>query len=445
VLAVIGVVGTLWNPLLGYLVVAAQVGPIGLGVRGRTSPLSWTDRLKRVAGMNGTLAIIGFVIGGLIDSAFVVAIGLFFLPPIVDVALLLLDPVERRLGGRWVEKAAGKLRASGARVVAITGSYGKTTTKAYVGHLLEGRLRTVSSPASFNNRMGLARAINEQLVPGTEVFIAEMGTYGPGEIADLCDWIPPDVAAIVAIGPVHLERFRTEERIVAAKSEILDRAKSAVIAIDHPLLRAVADARSDELEVITVSAGGREATVQVEAGRLLVNGTDSGAVERGTLDANLGVAIGICLALGLELRDLATRLHQLPRPEHRQSVSTSERGFRIIDDTYNSNPAGTVIGLDLLEMEGAAGRKVVVTPGMVEMGPKQSDENVAFAARASLVADDIVVVSGTNRTALLEGAKKGSASVTVVASRDQAVDWVRQNLGPGDAVLYENDLPDHYP
>src|SRR3970040_2729828 len=109
--------------------------------------------------------------------------------------------------------------------------------------------------------MGLARAINEHLVPGTEVFVAEMGTYGPGEIADLTTWIPPDVSALVSVGPVHLERFKTEERIVAAKAEILDPGGAAVIAVDHPLLAALAAERAPEMEVITVSGQGSPARV----------------------------------------------------------------------------------------------------------------------------------------------------------------------------------------
>jgi UDP-N-acetylmuramoyl-tripeptide--D-alanyl-D-alanine ligase len=139
------------------------------------------------------------------------------------------------------------------------------------------------------------------------------------------------------------------------------------------------------------------------------------------------------------------RLHDLPRPEHRLSVSTSERGFSIVDDTFNSNPAGARSGLELLSRIGAGGRKVVVTPGMVELGPRQHQENRSFAAEAAAVVDDLLIVGGTNKRALLEGSATGTASVTVVASREDAVEWVRQNLGPGDAVLYENDLPDHYP
>jgi len=445
VAAVVGVVGTMWSPWVGFLVPLAQVGPIGLRLKGRTSPIAWTARLKRVALVVGVLMILIYLGGGLTGSVFLVALGLFLMPAVVDLALVVLAPVEARLGNRWVEKASGKLKASGARVVAITGSFGKTTTKAYLAHLVDGSLRTVASPASFNNRMGLARAINEQLVPGTELFIAEMGTYGPGEIAEMCSWISPDVAAIVAIGPVHLERFRTEERIVEAKAEILDRASGGVIAVDHPLLRHLATQRSTDLDIITVSATGQQARVVVNRGRLVVDGREVGSVPAGTFEINLAVAVGIGLALGLDPEELTQRLADLPRPDHRQTLGVSEVGFSIIDDTYNSNPAGARAALDLLQREGSGGRKVVVTPGMVELGPLQTQENLAFAARAANIADVLVIVGATNRAALLEGSEKGGASVTVVASREEAVDWVKKSLGPGDTVLYENDLPDHYP
>ncbi|MGI9609554.1 MAG: glutamate ligase domain-containing protein, partial [Acidimicrobiia bacterium] len=291
---------------------------------------------------------------------------------------------------------------------------------------------------------GLARAINEQLLPGTEVFIAEMGTYGKGEIAELCRWIPPDVAAMVAIGPVHLERFRTEERIVEAKSEILDRADTGVIAIDHPLLAALAEERSANLDVVTASTGA-DASVRVLAGKVYIDGRDVGEVAPEVFEINLGVAVAIGLALGGDADALAGRLDDLPRPEHRQSISKGEGGFVIIDDTYNSNPGGAIAALSKLQKEGKNGRKVVVTPGMVELGPRQREENASLSAQAASIADDLLIVGATNRAALLEGSAHGPASVTVVGSREEAVLWVRSHLGPGDAVLYENDLPDHYP
>jgi UDP-N-acetylmuramoyl-tripeptide--D-alanyl-D-alanine ligase len=363
----------------------------------------------------------------------------------VDLALLPLGPIERMLGRRWVDQAAARLEASEAKVVAITGSYGKTTTKQYAGHLLAGSFRVVSSPASFNNRMGLARAINEHLLPGTEVFVAEMGTYGPGEITELTGWIPPEVAAMVAIGPVHLERFRTEGRIVAAKAEILDRARVGVISVDHPLLARLAQERAATMEVITVSGEGGPARVSVGDGVIRVDGAEVGEAPPDVFTVNLAAAIGIGLALGVAPSEMADRVRGLPRPEHRQTVSTSERGFTVIDDTFNSNPAGARAALDLLERHGDGGRTVVVTPGMVELGPRQHEANTSFAADSSARVDELVIVGRTNRGALLEGSGKGRASVTVVSSRDEAVAWVREHLGPGDAVLYENDLPDHYP
>jgi UDP-N-acetylmuramoyl-tripeptide--D-alanyl-D-alanine ligase len=444
-LMIIGLVGSWWSVWWAFLVPAAQVGPVGLSVKGRTSPLVWTGRLRRVAVLSAALVAGIFALGVGLESAFFVALGVFLIPAMIDLALLGLGPIERMMGNRWVDQASVRLRTSGAEVVAITGSYGKTTTKQYVAHLLGGSFRVVSSPASFNNRMGLARAINENLLPGTEVFVAEMGTYGPGEITELTAWIPPDVAAMVAIGPVHLERFRTEERIVAAKSEILDRARVGVISVDHPLLARLAEERSKTMEVITVSGEGAPARVSVGDGMIRVDDNEVGETPPDVFPVNLAAAIGIGIALRIDPSEMVARMGGLPRPEHRQTVSTSERGFTVIDDTFNSNPAGARAALDLLERSGDGGRKVVVTPEMVELGPRQHEANASFAADSSSRADDLVIVGRTNRGALLEGSGKGGASVTVVSSRDEAVEWVRAHLGPGDAVLYENDLPDHYP
>ncbi len=441
VMAVAGVAGTLFDTRLGLLTALAQVGPIGLSVRGRTSPLSWTARLRRVAATVTVVVLGGLAAGLVLDAPTVLVLIVLLLPVLVDLALLLLAPIERRLGDRWVEKASRRLKDSGARVVAITGSYGKTTTKQYVRHLVEKSARTVASPASFNNRMGLARAINDHLVPGTEVFVAEMGTYGAGEIADLCRWIEPSVAAIVSIGPVHLERFRSEEKIVAAKSEIFERAGKGVISVDHPLLEGLARENRNDLDLTTVSVSGKPSDIQYEEGSIRSRGVVLGNVPDSVFPANLAVAVGIVEALGYEVD--GGLFASLPGSEHRQSVAVSPAGVTVIDDTFNSNPAGAARALATLGRQ--PGRKVLVTPGMVELGPMQDAENEAFANAAATICDQVIIVGTTNRKALLRGTSKGPASVTVVPTRDAAVAVVRDRLGPGDAVLYENDLPDHYP
>jgi UDP-N-acetylmuramoyl-tripeptide--D-alanyl-D-alanine ligase len=369
-------------------------------------------------------------------------------PQAVDLGLAMTSPLERRLSAGFVERAARRLRAAAPTVVAITGSFGKTSTKEYARHLLAGTRHVVASPASFNNRLGLARAINEGLDPGVEVLIAEMGAYGPGEIADLCRWIPPEVAVITAVGPVHLERFGSVEAIARAKGEILEGARLAVVNWDDPLVRRQVEARPG-LAVVRCSAASADAEVSVlpHDGELLVRvaGEEVGSIPVcGIFPMNVACAVGVAHALGVPAGRLGERLAGLPRPQHRGVEGRSDNGVVIIDDTYNSNPAGARAAVERLAAA-VPGRRVLVTPGMVEMGRLQSAENRAWAEFAGSRVSDLVVVGRTNRRALLAGARGGTARVKVVAHRPEAVAWVGQHLGEGDGVLYENDLPDHYP
>jgi UDP-N-acetylmuramoyl-tripeptide--D-alanyl-D-alanine ligase len=306
----------------------------------------------------------------------------------------------------------------------------------------------MASPASFNNRMGLARAVNEHLGTGTDVFIAEMGIYGPGEIRDMCTWIPPEVGVFTALGPVHLERMKTLENIARAKREIFERAAVGVILVDDPIMAEIAAEESERRRMIAVSVSGEPADVAGDpaTGEITVDGRSVGRVDPDVIQiGNAACAVGALVALGFPAEGLEDRLASLPTPPHRQVAARSERGFVVIDDTFNSNPAGASRALDLLAGSGD-GRKVVVTPGMVELGPMQRQENAEFARKAGAVATDVAIVGMTNRHALAAGVREsGGASVHFFDTRDAAVAWVRDQLGPGDAVLYENDLPDHYP
>lgn len=446
VLAFVAAVATAWITWAGLVTAAAVVvGPPGLGIRGRTSPLAWTARLRRVAITLGVLLVLSGALA-LITSPVVAALAAVAVPLLTDLCLVLLAPVERRLGNPWVEKAAAALAGAGATVVAITGSYGKTSTKGYLGHLAGGSRRLLASPASFNNRMGLARSINEHLAGGIDVFVAEMGTYGPGEIADLCSWIPPDIAVITAIGPVHLERFGSEDQIVEAKSEILFDAAVAVLNVDDARLAVLADREATRRKVIRAGTGDPALLdVAVTDGRVFVDGREVAPAPAGAHASNLACAVGVATALGVDEAVLRDRVGGVSEPEHRRTVARGQSGVAIIDDTFNSNPAGARAALSTLAELGGGGRRVVVTPGMVELGPRQGEENRAFAADAAAVANLIIVVGRTNRRALVAGAGDGGVEVREVASREEAVDWVRDNLGADDAVLYENDLPDHYP
>lgn len=432
---VIGILGTLVRPFSAVVAgLAVASGPFGLSLRGTApGPIAWTRRLRTLAAVWAGLQLVVIGVGALVGlSALFAALGAALVPVLVDAACAITGPIERRLGQRFVDQATARLKSIRPTVVAITGSYGKTGTKGYVAHLVGATRTVVASPRSFNNRAGLARAINENLVPGTDVFVAEMGTYGPGEIAELCSWIEPTISVITAIGPVHLERFGTEDKIVEAKSEIFEKAEIAVLNVD--------DARLGALAERLVDAGKRVVRCRAADVASMLDGVDAPA-------GNVACAVAVALELDVPIEVIKERVRSLPTAANRLAREQGSGGWTILDDTFNSNPAGAARALDALDAAaGDGGRRIVVTPGMVELGPRQYEENAAFARAAAARATDLVVVGHTNRKALLDGAAGGNASVRTVDSRTQAVAWVRdQGLGPNDAVLYENDRPDHYP
>lgn len=423
----------------------------GLSWMGRTSKLAFTRRMKVLAVVTVLLHLVVASGVGLVTSPWVGAlVALVLVPGTVDVALFITAPLERRLMQPFVDNATKKLQTIAPTIVGITGSYGKTSTKVVLAHLLQGTTSVTASPASFNNRAGLARAVNEGLTPGTSVFVAEMGTYGKGEIAELCQWCPPSIAVMTAIGPVHLERFGSEDNIVEAKSEIFVPAHTVVFNVDEPRLRAVADRVGAEAAKKVVRASGTDSSADVAVlpnGDVFVAGQLVGHAESvPTAPSNAACAVAVALALGVPASDAAARLASAPGAKNRLEAVTAPSGAVVLDDTFNSNPAGAQRALDVLARSGApAGRKVVITPGMVELGPRQAAENEVFGEKAGTVASVVGIVGNTNRKALVRGAAKTGATIERFKTRDDAVAWVRTNLGNGDAVLYENDLPDHYP
>jgi UDP-N-acetylmuramoyl-tripeptide--D-alanyl-D-alanine ligase len=425
---------------------AAQATPIGLPYRGRTSKLAWTPRVRRLAVVLGVLVLlIAFWAPALAASTSL------FLTVLVDVALLLVTPVERRLARKYVVQARETFSRVRPKVIAITGSYGKTTTKNYLAHLLSQSHTLMASPASFNNAMGLSRAVNDGLVPGTEVFIAEMGTYGEGEIRGLCEMFPPDIAVLTAIGEVHLQRMKTREGVLKAKAEITVKAGTVVLNADDDLLATLADSLVGEgKKVIRTSIRSADADVAIIGDKLMVAGLQIGTIvlPDSVHPSNAAVAVGAAMALGDDPAVFARRLVDLPTVAHRLEPVSLPNGSWILDDTYNSNPAGAAeaVRRALVLAERSGGRVHVVTPGMVELGSVQALRNRELAqAIAASGAATLVVVGKTNAAALRKGAAAGSMEVVEVSTRPEAVTLIETRSRAGDVVLFENDLPDHYP
>jgi UDP-N-acetylmuramoyl-tripeptide--D-alanyl-D-alanine ligase len=427
------------------------VWPLGLGLRGRTRRLQWTRRLRTLAAVDaGLFAIVFGVVTALTDAkigACVIALGL---PAGVDAACAITRPIEDRLSLRFVRQATTRLRAINPQVVAITGSFGKTSTKEHLRDIVGTARTVVASPASFNNRAGLSRTILEHLVPGTQVLIAEMGMYGPGEIADLCSWIQPEIAVITAVAPVHLERAGSIERIVAAKREILVGARVAILNVDCTELAALAREIESTQRVVRCGSLTDDADVVVRRiGDAFTIRAPAGMIEAvigdpGVEPTNLACAVAAALEIGLDLDTIRRGLGELRSPEHRCTVAESDGGVFVIDDTFSSNMEGSERALRVLAETGNA-RRFVVTPGIVELGTRQYDENKALGEAAGKIADTVVIVGATNRAALRSGTGQTNCETLEVRHREDAVTLVRARAERGDAVLYENDLPDHYP
>jgi UDP-N-acetylmuramoyl-tripeptide--D-alanyl-D-alanine ligase len=424
------------------------VCPVGLSLRGRSGALRWTRRLRTVAVVTTAFVAVAAVAVSTTRPFLVLAAVVWLVPFLVALSAAVLAPFEDRHARHYVDLAVARLERVRPRVVAVTGSFGKTSTKSHLVDLLGPDAGAIASPRSFNNRAGLSRAINEQLGDGTRVFIAEMGTYGPGEIRALCAWCPPEIAVVTAVGPVHLERMGSLEAIEAAKFEVTERARVVVLNVDDTRLAGwVARLRSSGTAVRTAAANA-EADVRVRddgsSWTLVVDGVAHGPVARATgLHAsNVACAAAAALELGVAPGDLATRMARLRAVEHRAEVAVAASGVRVIDDTFNANPASAVAGLDLLAGLAPGGRRVVVTPGLIEMGDAAAAENRELGARAARCGAELIVVGRTNARALVEGFGRTARRVE---RREDAVAWVRSSLGEGDAVLYLNDLPDHYP
>jgi UDP-N-acetylmuramoyl-tripeptide--D-alanyl-D-alanine ligase len=439
-----------WDLFVAGVVIYGLFCPWGLALRGRTSALDWTRRLRMTAIVAGLLTVVAAGVGAIAPQHLLIAAVLVLAVPLeLDLATRILRPYEERGAQRYVDQAVQRLQKIHPRIVAITGSFGKTSTKNYLGSLLADEYGVVASPRSFNNRAGLSRAINENLDEGTRIFIAEMGTYGPGEIRELTSWCPPEIAVVTAIGPVHLERMGSLEVVEASKREITERASTVVLNIDDPRLAAwPASLRAEGKRVITAGSSNSEAEIRVtvDSGRWSVvsDGVTTATIEEilGVQPTNLACALGAAFALGIDVERTRAGLTRVSPVANRLNVATAPSGVVVVDDTFNANPASAGAAFKVLSSLELTGRRVVVTPGIVELGREQYGENRRLAQLVDAMAAELIVVGRTNAAALAAGSSKVLRNV---ARREEAVAWVRSTLGAGDAVLFLNDLPDHYP
>jgi UDP-N-acetylmuramoyl-tripeptide--D-alanyl-D-alanine ligase len=424
----------------------------------------------------------------------------FFMFCNLILANLLLFPVEEALRQYYLVSARRVIRAIDPLVIGITGSYGKTSTKEILAHILSSRHEVLKTPRSYNTLMGVCKVIREELKPRHKIFIVEMGAYKPGEIARICQLVRPRVGILTAIGPMHLERFKTLENVARAKYELIAALPADGVAIfnaDDPRLLALAEA--------TAAGGSAAGTAPAAVRTVLRYSVRQAAPEQGRPESqpdlwaddiqidgegtrfnihpqapgqsagslppvrmrllgrhNVSNALAAMLAASaltpaayrLAYKDMIPLLAIMPPFEHRLQPVRAANKIVYIDDAYNSNPVGAKIALEVLAAFNGR-RRFLVTPGFVELGEIEEQENYNLGRAAASVCDAIFLIGPQERTQpIRQGFLDGCASlgsgedcmpgVYAYATLKEANLKLAELARPGDVVLFENDLPAIY-
>ena len=400
-------------------------------------------------------------------------------------------------------------------VIAVTGSYGKTTVKEMLKAILSKKYKVLSTPKSFNTLFGISQTIKDQLKPEHEIFVVEMGAYQKGEIAELCRMVKPKIGILTGISNQHLERFGTEENVTAAKYELIESLPDDGLAVFNLYSKPCCDLYqktttvkigysrienphgivpdlwaqitnsstfSSEFKIFQKdqlsarSPKGLPQSPTVREGRLILQEI---LTENFTLNipaehniSNALAAISVALYLNLDSDSIRQTFAEIKTPEHRLQIITNPDGTVIVDDAYSSNTDGARAAVNLVK-KFTNKPKIIVTPGLVELGKAQFEENKNFGKLIAENFDYAIIVNKTNRQSLLSGLKesgwveestsskeKTSSSVFApIASKtleDKKLIFTADNLEkatkeiiphlvkPGSLILFENDLPDIY-
>ncbi len=420
--------------------------------------LIFTNRIKRLLIFNFLLKILIFsLIFGFISVFwinFITSIALFLLGGIfVLLSFFAMLPVESIIKKRYIKRAQNRLKEVGCKVVAITGSVGKTSVKNILFDILKEQVDVCCTPKSFNTPMGICRTVLENLKDTDEILIVEYGARRRGDIEFLARTFGADFSIITPIGMCHLESFGTVENIENTKFELCKRTKEVVVFSGKSDSSRRLFERFESKKFLV----GQEGTFAfaknlkwTEKGSQFVLSIDQKEIAcktkllgRKNVD-NIVQAATMAYLLGLDLISIQKGVAKASQIPHRLELIRGENVF-VIDDSFNSNFEGFKEALEVLSQ--FKGKKFVVSPGVVELGKEQFDVNYALGKEIAQVADVFVLMNQTNKKALLDGAIDGGMSrekIYFSNTRAEQKIVLKNLLTKGDAVLFENDLPDNF-
>jgi len=429
-------------------------------VKKAKKPLVFTARVNRM------LVTCGVLLAAVICLALLVPIKLEVLmlslfcaasPFVVMLANLINAPIEAAVRQYYINDAKKILRGCpNLTVIGITGSYGKTSVKYFLTTLLRAKYNVLMTPESYNTPMGVVKTIRGELRPTHEIFVCEMGAKYGGDIKELCDIVHPAHGIITSIGEQHLETFKTIDTIIKTKMELADAVDGKGVVFlngESELIRA--NLPRGERRIYGLSP---ECDVYAFDIKVTPSGTKFSICDRGRVYrdfqtrligehnvVNLVGAMAMAAFLGVPYDDMRVQLMKISPPPHRLEL-IKKGGVLIIDDAYNSNPKGCEAALKALAL--FDGFKILVTPGMVELGQKQYELNREFGAKAAGVCDFVILVGERQAKPIYDGltsAGYDESKIYVAVSLDDAMAKAYSiEAGGQKVILLENDLPDNY-
>ncbi|MBR4038645.1 MAG: UDP-N-acetylmuramoyl-tripeptide--D-alanyl-D-alanine ligase [Clostridia bacterium] len=419
-------------------------------------PFVVTERVKRLIAMHVAVAFVLSMIAGAIALPLRWALPAFE-ALIIALAAVCAQPIEKHINQQFVDDAKKRLAKNPNLIrIGITGSYGKTSTKFLLRDILSVKYSVLATPSSFNTTMGVTRVIREQLMPSHQVFIAEMGARHVGDIKELVDLVHPTMGLLTSVGPQHLDTFGTIERIKNTKYELIDGLPengTAILARDGAICeelyhRCPLASKYMPGDLMTASDmewgpfGTRFTLTDIETG-------ESARCETRLLGehsiANLLLCCTAARRLGMTPAEIAMGVARCQPVEHRLELLSGGGGVSIIDDAFNSNPVGAKAALRVLK--GFPGRRIVITPGMVELGGEEAQFNREFGEQMAESVDIAILVGRKHTQPIIDGlTAKGfpEDKIHVVSSLEESTKVLHAMMQAGDVVLYENDLPDNY-
>lgn len=435
-----------------------------LQVKKAKKPFVVTMRVKRtyiVSCIVFTLliALTAFLLPGEEPRLYLLGLFPLLMPLWVALGGLCAWPVEKLVSEMYFRDAQRKLAARPDLIkIGITGSYGKTSVKFILGTILQEKFQVLVTPSSFNTPMGVTRIIREKLMPAHQVFVAEMGARHVGDIKELCRLVHPHHGVLTSVGPQHLDTFHTIERIKSTKYELIDAIPDGGCCFfpdDGAICRELFDKTrkekrlcalygADDADVwasdVTVSPAGSAFTLHTMNDEIRCETKLLG--EHNIQNILLAATVG--LHLGMTLRQVARGIARITPVEHRLQLIPST-GVTIIDDAFNSNPSGAKAALKVLRE--FSGRRIIITPGMVELGEGEDEFNHEFGRFMAECVDVAILVGKKHTSPIAKGLREGGfdeANLHVVSSLDEAAALLREIGHAGDVALFENDLPDNY-